>query len=192
MAKNENNSIEPANPFRIRNLFYLLGAVLFFLAVVSHDSGDFAVLAGGVSGVAGNWIGDVGARISCTLLLYLGLAAYVLGGIVLLAALRSFMPQKLCRTWLFLPGVLLTVLGSAVILAYDPAAFALTCSKLGLGRSGMDDYALAGGVVGQILSAPGSADIAPGVLRLFLGPVGSTLLGGTLLLAGMMMLYRSE
>ena len=192
MADFEKKDNEQMNRFRVRNLFYMLAAVLFFLALVSHDSGDFAVLAGGVNGVVGNWIGDVGARISCTLLLYLGLAAYVLGGIVLLAALRSFMPQKLCRTWLFLPGVLLTVLGSAVILAYDPAAFALTCSKLGLGRSGMDDYALAGGVVGQILSAPGSADIAPGVLRLFLGPVGSTLLGGTLLLAGMMMLYRSE
>lgn len=98
MAKNENNSIEPANPFRIRNLFYLLGAVLFFLAVVSHDSGDFAVLAGGVPGVVGNWIGSFGAGISCSLLLLFGLATYLIAGIVLLAAIRSFLPQKLCRT----------------------------------------------------------------------------------------------
>ena len=75
MAEFEQKDNEQVNRFRVRNLFYMLAAVLFFLALISHDSGDFAVLAGGVSGVVGNWIGDVGARISCTLLLYLGLAA---------------------------------------------------------------------------------------------------------------------
>ena len=54
MAEADKKTLEVANPFRIRNLFYLLGAVLFFLAVVSHDSEDFAVLAGGVPGVVNN------------------------------------------------------------------------------------------------------------------------------------------
>ena len=192
MAKNETNSIEPVNPFRVRNLFYLLGAVLFFLAVVSHDAGDFAVLSGGVSGVVNNWIGNVGAKLSCNLLLLFGLASYLLALIVLLAAIRSFLPQKLARTWLFLPGVLLSVAGSSVLLAFDPEAFAQTCEQLGLGRSAVASYALSGGAFGQLLAAPGSEGIQPGVLRLFLGPVGCILLSSTLLLAGLIMLYRSE
>ena len=35
-------------------------------------------------------------------------------------------------------------------------------------------------------------EVAPGPLRLFLGPVGSILLSSTLLLAGLIMLYRSD
>ena len=124
MAEADKKTLEVANPFRIRNLFYLLGAVLFFLAVVSHDSEDFAVLAGGVPGVVNNWIGNIGANIACVLLLHIGLASYVLASLVLLAAIRSFFPQKLSRTWWFLPGVLLTVFGSALLFAFDPAAFA--------------------------------------------------------------------
>ena len=192
MAKNETNSIEPANPFRVRNLFYLLGAVLFFLAVISHDAGDFAVLAGGVPGVVNNWIGSIGAKLACTLMLLFGLAAYLLALIVLLAAIRSFLPQKLSRTWLFLPGVLLSVVGASVLLAFDPEAFAQTCETLGLGRSAMADHALSGGTFGQLLAAPGSETIRPGVLRFFLGPVGCILSSSTLLLVGLIMLYRSE
>ncbi|MBO5924297.1 MAG: DNA translocase FtsK [Lentisphaeria bacterium] len=192
MGKNENISVGSGNPFRVRNLFYLLGAVLFFLAVVSHDAGDFAVLSGGVSGVVNNWIGNVGAKISCNLLLLFGLAAYLLAFIVLLAAIRSFLPQKLCRTWFFIPGLLLSVTGAAVILAFDPAAFAGTCENLGLGRSDVAEYALSGGVFGQLLSAPGSEAVQPGALRLAIGPVGCILVSSTLLLAGLIMLYRSE
>ena len=192
MAKNENISVESGNPFRVRNLFYLLGAVLFFLAVISHDAGDYGVLAGGVSGVVSNWIGNAGAHISCNLLLLFGLAAYLLALIVLLAAIRSFLPQKLCRTWFFIPGVLLSVIGASVILAFDPAAFAVTCENLGLGRSEAAEYALAGGVFGQILAAPGSEFVQPGWLRLASGPGGCSLVSSTLLLAGLIMLYRSE
>ena len=192
MAKNENNSIEPANPFRVRNLFYLLGAILFFLAVVSHDARDIAVLAGGVPGVVSNWIGTFGARISRALLLLFGLASYLVAAIVLLAAIRSFLPQKLCRTWLFLPGVLLSLVGSSILLAFDPSAFAQSCESLGLGRSETAAYVLSGGTFGQILAAPGSEDLPPGVLRLCVGPVGCVLISSTLLLAGLIMLYRSE
>ena len=192
MAKNENNSIEQVNQFRVRNLFYLLGAILFFLAVVSHDAGDFAVLAGGVPGVVGNWIGTFGARISCTLLLLFGLAAYLIAAVVLLAAVRSLMPQKLCRTWLFLPGVLLSIAGASILLAFDPTAFAQSCESLGLGHGKAAVHALAGGAFGQILAAPGSENIQPGTLRLLVGPVGCILISSTLLLAGLIMLYRSE
>ncbi len=192
MAKNENISGESGNPFRVRNLFYLLGAVLFFLAVISHDPGDFAVLSGGVSGVVNNWIGNVGAKVACMLFLLFGLATYLLAVIVLLAAIRSFMPQKLCRTWFFIPGTLLALIGASVIFAFDPAAFAGTCEELGLGRSAAADYALSGGVFGQLLAAPGCESIQPGVLRLSIGPVGCILVSSTLLLAGLIMLYRSE
>jgi len=192
VAVTEKNQIEEKTPFRVRSLFYMLGAVLFALAVFSHSAGDYAVLAGGVTGVVGNWIGNIGARISCGLFLTIGLGAYVLAVIVLLAAFRSFMTQKLSRTWLFLPGVLLTVLGSAVLFAFDPVAFAGTCENLGLGRCEVPELSLSGGVLGQVLVAPGvSADTA-GVLRQYLGPVGSTLLSSTLLLAGLIMLYRSD
>lgn len=85
MAEFEKKPIERVNQFRVRNLFYMLAAVLFFLAIVSHNAGDAAVLAGGVNSVVGNWIGNIGARVACGLFLRLGLASYVLAIIVLLA-----------------------------------------------------------------------------------------------------------
>ena len=192
MAVTEKKLTETNNSFRVRNLFYLLGAVLFALAIFSHHAGDFQVLAGGAGGIAANWIGNAGARIACTLFLCIGLASYVLAVIVLLAAVRSFLPQKLSRIWLFLPGVLLTVTGAAILLAFDPGAFAGCCAQLGIGRVEMPEFSLSGGVIGQALVAPGAADVASGPLRLYLGPVGSTLLSSTLLLAGLIMLYRSD
>ena len=192
MSKMDQKQAKEVNQFRVRNLFYMLGAVLFFLAIISHDAGDFAVLDGGTGGVVGNWIGNIGARIACSLFLWVGLASFVLASFVLLAAIRSFLPQKLSRSWIFWPGVLLAVWGAAILLAFDPAAFAGCCESLGLGRSAMPSHVLAGGVIGQILVAPGGEGVAPGVLRLFLGPVGSTLLGATLLLAGLLLLYRSD
>ena len=192
MAGSDKKQLEQGNPFRLRSLFYMLAAVLFFLAVISHNAADFAVLAGGINGVVVNWIGNIGARIACGLFLTIGLAAYLLAGIVLVAAVRSFMPQKLHRTWLFLPGVFLTVLGASVLLAFNPEAFAGCCETLGLGRQGMSAFALSGGVLGQVLVAPGAADVQPGILRLYLGAVGSMLLSSTLLITGLIMLYRSE
>ena len=192
MAESDKKQLEEVNPFRLRSLFYMLAALLFFLAVVSHDAADFAVLAGGVTGLVGNWIGNVGARIACSLFLAIGLAAYLLAVLVLLAAVRSFMPQKLHRTWLFLPGLFLTVMGASVLLAFDPAAFAGCCESLGLGRSDMSVFALSGGVIGQVLVAPGAGDVPAGVLRLYMGAVGSMILSTTLLVGGLIMLYRSE
>lgn len=192
VAEKLKNQDQTGNAFRVRTLFYLLGGVLFVLAVFSHQAGDFSVLAGGVDGVVGNWIGDIGARVACSLFTALGLATYVLAGIVLLAAIRSFMPQKLSRTWLFLPGVVLTVLGSAMIFAYNPASFTAHCQSIGIGREGVPELSLSGGVIGQIMVAPPCGDIAPGPLRLFLGPVGSILFSATLLLAGLIMLYSSD
>ncbi len=192
MTEIRQNQTEECNHFRVRNLFYMLGAVLFFLAILSHDAGDFSVLEGGSSGVVGNWIGNIGAAVACNCFLWVGLASFVLAFIVLLAAIRSFLPQKLSRSWIFWPGVVLTVFGSAILLAFDPAAFAACCENLGLGRSQMPQHVLAGGAIGQVLVAPGTEAVAPGVLRLFLGPVGSTLLGATLLLAGLLMLYRAD
>ncbi len=192
MAESDKKQLEEVNPFRLRSLFYMLAAVLFFLAVISHDAADFAVLAGGVTGMVGNWIGNVGARIACALFIAIGLAAYLLAALVLLAAIRSFMPQKLHRTWFFLPGLFLTVLGASVLLAFDPAAFAGCCDSLGLGRSDMSLFALSGGVIGQVLVAPAAGDVPAGFLRLHLGAVGSMILSSTLLLGGLIMLYRSE
>ena len=192
MAVSIKNQNVEKNTFRVRNLFYMLGAVLFVLAVFSHDAGDFSVLAGGRSGVVANWIGDIGARMACMCLLLFGLAAYLLAAIIMLGAIRSFLPQKLSRTWLFLPGVLLTLLGSSLLLAFDPAAFVMQCESLGIGRAGVPELSLSGGVVGQALVAPAYGEVAPGPLRLFLGPVGSILLSSTLLLAGLIMLYRSD
>ena len=192
MAQTVKNISAETPRFRVRSLFYMLGGILFALAIFSHEPGDFSVLAGGHNGVAANWIGEIGARIACGLFLTIGLAAYVLAGIVLLAALRSFLPQKLSRTWFFIPGVILTVLGSSILFAYDPAAFAAQCQKIGIGRLEVPELSLSGGCLGQILVAPASGELAAGPLRLFLGPVGSTLLSATLLLAGLIMLYSSD
>ena len=192
MAQTVKNTSEEKTPFRIRSLFYMLGGVLFILAVFSHQAGDYSVLAGGHSGVVANCVGNIGARVACNLFLTLGLATYVLAVIVLLAAIRTFLPQKLSRTWLFLPGVLLTLAGSSLLFAYDPTAFAEQCQKLGIGSINVPELSLSGGVIGQVLIAPHYGDIAPGPLRLFLGPVGSTLFSATLLLAGLILLYSSD
>jgi len=192
VARTVKDISEETPRFRIRSLFYLLGGVLFILAVFSHQASDFSILAGGRSGVVANCVGNIGAHVACKLFLTLGLSTYVLVFIVLLASIRTFLPQKLSRTWLFLPGVLLTLAGSSLLFAYDPAAFAEHCQKIGIGRIEVPDLSLSGGVIGQVLIAPNYGDIAPGPMRLFLGPVGSTLFSSTLLLAGLILLYTSD
>ncbi len=181
----------PENAFRVRHLFYLLGAALFVLAVASHHAHDYAVRARGVDGVVMNWIGSLGACISGSLFYFIGLGAYVLAVIVMLAALRPFLPQPLSRQW-FWPGVLLTIFGSTLLLALDPGAFAGVCDRLGIGRVDMPELALSGGVIGQALVAPGFQNLAPGALRMFIGTVGSSIAGTILLISGLVMLYRSE
>lgn len=192
MASSSNHPADPAEgAFRVRHLFYLLGAVLFALAIVSHQAQDYAVRAGGIDGDFLNWIGKLGAIVSGWLFYYIGLSSYVLAIIVTLAALRPFLPLPLARRW-FWPGVLFTLFGSTMLLALDPRAFADICARLGLGHTGVPDLALSGGVLGQALAAPAYETLPPGALRMLIGTVGSSIVGSIFLLAGLIMLYRSE
>jgi len=188
---NHTASNAPETAFRIRHLFYLLGAVLFALAVISHNARDYALRAGGIDGDYQNWIGRLGAVTAGELFHYLGLSSYVLAVIVMFAALRPFLPIPVKRQW-FWPGVLFTLFGTTLLLALDPASSAALCAKLGLGRAEVPALSLSGGVIGQVLAAPGWEDLPPGALRMLLGPVGSSIVGSIFLLAGVIMLYRSE
>ena len=84
MAENDHTaSGAPETAFRVRHLFYLLGAVLFALAVISHNARDYALRAGGIDGDYQNWIGRLGAVTAGELFHYLGLSSYVLAVIVM-------------------------------------------------------------------------------------------------------------
>ena len=64
---------------RLFRLFFLLVLLLLFAAaVLSYSPTDAVILYGGADGVVDNWIGWIGAIVSHTLFMHLGLGCYLL------------------------------------------------------------------------------------------------------------------
>lgn len=178
----EQHLLAPA--YRERRIHYgllLFAALLILLALLSHDGRDSAFLAGGLgeNRVVHNWIGYAGARISRFLLLWFGLASYVLAGLLLACSARRMIRPRTTRpaNWDYWVAIPLTALGAAMLLGIWPHALARITDALNLGQT-------PGGVLGQRLCAPRS-----GWLRLFLNPTGSALFASALLFLGMSVLW---
>lgn len=188
MAEKEKTPEKNQTEIRPRHFLMLLGAVLLTLAIFSHSAHDFTVIQGGSDEAVHNWIGEVGAYSSCTMILLFGLAVYPFVLLLLLCAIRPFFPfgKRHNGRWLYLPLVLF---GLTLLMAVYPQAYSETAARLGLGYAEAANANLSGGAIGQVLAAPEYNDVAPGFLRRYMGVVGTILLAAALTLGGIVAIY---
>ncbi len=177
--------------FKFRYCLYIAGALLILLALFSHQAADYAVIEGGSDDMIQNWIGSVGAHLSCFLLYMFGVAAYPITIVLVICALRPLLPFPTFRRGY--SGALLAILiGITVLFAISPQSFSERTSELGIGRKSAPAYALSGGVVGQVLAAPAEGAMQPGYVRRFIGTVGTTIVAMFFLLAGLVFIWLAD
>jgi len=186
-------SEEVSSGFKVRNIFYLAGILLVILSIVSYTPADGYAITGGVDAPPANWIGNLGAFIGYWMFNLFGLAAYVLVALTVLRVVRLLLPGS-GRPLLFLSGELSFMIGVMLLLGLSPQTFVFFTDRLNIGRIGMPELALSGGVIGQVLAAPGveSLKLSEGVLRNLIGAVGTTILSWALILSGTIMIYFSD
>ena len=168
----------------------LLGAILLTLAIFSHSAHDFTVIQGGSDEAVHNWIGEVGAYFACTMSLLFGLAVYPFVILLLICAIRPFFPfgKRHKGRWIYLP---LTLFGLTLLLAVYPQAYSETAANLGLGYQEAANANLSGGAIGQVLAAPEYNEVEPGLMRRYMGVVGTILLASALTLGGLVAIYTT-
>ncbi len=171
-----------------------LRTALFLLiacAILSHDRTDLALLEGGIGGPAiyHNWIGFLGAHAARIMFYTFGLATYPFLLIVFLLLLRRFIPGLPRRgtLWWALPAVLV---GASMLFAMWPQQFIAETDRLGIGRMEQSLLALSGGVAGASLAAPqASASLDAGLVRRYIGDVGTILVALAFLLPALVFLF---
>ncbi len=184
---------EKESAFKIRYIFYFAGILLVFLAVLSYSPLDAALLSGGSDGVVKNWIGKLGAYFGIAAFHLFGVAAYFIPFLMLLRLVRSFVPEP-GRFSVYFGGCASVMMGLVLLFGLSPEVFAPLCDRLGLGRMQVPQLALSGGAIGQVLAAPACPlyDIPPGIMRNFIGAVGSMIIGWAFLMGGMIVIYISD
>ena len=168
--------------------------LLFACAILSHDRTDLYLLEGGIDGpeIYRNWIGFLGAHTARIMFYTFGLAAYPVLLIVFLLLLRRFIPGLPRRgtLWWALPAVLL---GASMLFAMWPQQFIAETDRLGIGRMEQSSLALSGGVLGASLAAPqASAVLDAGLVRRYIGDVGTILVALAFLLPAIVFLFLRD
>ncbi len=188
MEKNKN---EEPRGFKFKYCLYLCAMLMVILALVSHQSGDFSVLEGGSDRAIQNWIGITGAHISCFLLLLLGIAAYPLTAFLIICAVRPVFPEPVRRKGYF--GALLVIcLGTTIIFGMYPEEFHKYTDMLGLGHKDAPAAALSGGVIGQQLAAPKWGNVDAGIIRHYVGSVGTMVISLVFIMVGLFFVWRAD
>ncbi len=180
--------------FRVRHIFFLAAVLLGLLAIFSYSPADAGYLTGGTAAAPDNWIGPLGAWFSHWCFILIGLATYVLVVLTLLRLLRACLPGK-GRPMLFLTGEAMVIFGAILLFALSPYPFAYWTDRLGIGRAGIPELALSGGVIGQVLAAPACAayELEEGFLRgKLIGAVGTLVFGWALVFGGLIVIYFSD
>ena len=155
------------------------------------------MLCGGIGGSPQNWIGHAGAWVSVCFFHVLGLAAYLIPLFFLLRTLRSFVSGA-GRFSVFAGGALLILIGAVLMFGLAPEPFAGVTDYLGIGRRQVPQLAMAGGTLGQVLAAPafesldGTILLHEGILRNFIGPIGTLVIAGALLISGIVTIYVND
>ena len=175
---------------------YLRSALflLFACAILSHDRTDLALLEGGIDGPAiyHNWIGFLGAHAARIMFYTFGLATYPVLLIMFFLLIRRFIPGLPRRgtLWWALPAILL---GASMLFAMWPQQFIAETDHLGIGRMEQSSLALSGGVVGASLAAPQTTAIPDaGLVRRYIGDVGTILVALAFLLPGVIFLFLRD
>lgn len=185
------DEVENKGGFRIRYVLAVIALILFILALLSHDKMDFSILEGGISGPVNNWIGPTGANISKWLLLLFGLATYPIVALLIICAIRSFLPFPLKRRG-YIGSLFAASFGIMILMAMWPADFANSTDALGIGRKAVPELALSGGVVGSFLAAPETASYPAGLIRGYIGTVGTAVAACCLLISGLVFIFFAD
>lgn len=191
--KKENEQPVKGGVFKLRYAFYLAATLLIILSLVSHSATDNSILDGGSEGLIQNWIGYAGAYFSRYCFYLFGVAAFPIVGLLVVCALRPLLHYPTARRG-YAGALLVLIIGTAVLFASKPESFVDLTDNLGIGRSGMPESALSGGVIGQILAAPPSfkEDMPAGYIRRFIGNVGTVVIAGVFVFAGLIFIWLAD
>jgi hypothetical protein len=193
-SNRKNNSTEKETEelsgFRFSHAFLIIVVLLLLLALFSHNPSDLAVLDGGYKAPIRNWIGPVGANISKYLLLYFGIAAFPLLIFAIICALRPLIPVETKRRG-YVSAVIAVIIGISIIFGLFPDQLVDMTEKLGIGHSKAPTSALSGGVIGQFIAAPQNSP-EPGIVRQYIGGVGTFIVGAVLAATGLFFIWLAD
>ena len=176
--------------FCFRHAFLIIFVLLMLLSLFSHNAKDLAIMDGGVQAPIFNWIGPAGAYISKTLLYLFGIAAYPLLIFLILCALRPLIPIEVKRKG-YVSALIAVVIGTTIIFAMYPLQFSSITESLGIGHSHAPTSSLSGGVLGQIIAAPENSP-SPGIVRHYIGTVGTFIVGAVFILSGSFFIWLAD
>ncbi len=190
----KNNLVNPPaqNGGKIFKITSLVLSLLFLLALASFDKADHAIISGGKIGNLHNWIGQFGAAVSSVTFSIFGLGSYFLSLYLIIYAIHSFFAGTILKKRGFLCSAISFMLGICILLAMWPSCFTGITDYLGIGRAGAPDSALSGGVIGQFFASPSTDYDNSGIIRRFMGTMGTCILGITLIGIGTISLWRIE
>jgi hypothetical protein len=187
----EKNSEKNESGFRFRYLILIILTVLFTLAIFSHSAGDIAVIEGGSDSAIKNWIGPVGAHTARLLFYLFGVAVYPILFFLAVCALRPLLPFPTDRKG-YVGALISLVLGITILFAMWPSEFAQRTAVLGIGQAEAPHSALSGGVIGQQLAAPKAGDIPPGIIRAYIGAVGTAIVAVVCFFTGAFFIFMAD
>ena len=191
-GKEEEEGKTGKGAFRFRHIFLLGLLLLFLLALFSHDKADLSVLEGGTSEPIRNWIGPLGAQIARAMLYLLGLASYPVSILLTISILRPFLPYPLKRPSGYTGALITVCLGITILMAMWPQEFCRSTDALGIGRAETPALALSGGVIGSQLAAPETEYINAGLIRNYIGTIGTAVVAMILILPGLFFLFMAD
>lgn len=177
---------------RIFKIIFLVISLLFLLALASFDKVDYAIISGGKTGNLHNWVGQFGATVSSVTFFIFGLGSYFLSIYLIIYAIHSFFAGTVLKKRGFLYFSISFMLGICILLAMWPSYFTGITDYLGIGRTGAPDSALSGGVIGQFFASPATHYDSAGIIRRFMGTMGTCILGISLIGIGTISLWRIE
>ena len=188
--KKSKNEVEIEHVFKFRHVFLIIFILLLVLSLFSHNAGDLNVLAGGVDGPINNWIGPAGAQIARASLYLFGLASYPLTLFLAVCALRPLLPIPVRRKG-YVGALVAIIIGTTLIFAMFPESMCGVTERLGIGHSEASASALSGGVLGQKVAAPLDAP-SPGLIRSFIGGVGTFIVAAVFLCTGLVFVWLAD
>ena len=191
MAAKKIEEEEAGGGFKFRYVLYIVLILLLLMAVFSHSPEDLAVLDGGNDGAIKNWVGPLGAWLAKILFLAFGLAVGPVALLVAIAALRPFLPFPTHRRG-YSGALLAMIIGLTMLFAMWPEKFVSITDSLGFGRLSAPVSALSGGVLGQQLAAPEGDGLQAGIVRRYIGTVGTATVAIVFFLSGAVFVWLAD
>jgi S-DNA-T family DNA segregation ATPase FtsK/SpoIIIE len=137
--------------FKLRRLFVLMVLLMAVLSLIPFSADDVDFMSGGLEGITypANILGRFGTCVGWSLLVTLGLSAYLSLGLALICSLRRLVWRGGLRraSWEYAGSLAIFALGTAMMLSLRPDSFLPLTSRLNI-------QSLPGGVLGWRLCAP--------------------------------------